>query len=172
MYTIAPIVLNAIFMLTALCLALFAARDLLLAGFVALTGCLTILYHYLSGGRARKNLAKLENLRKSLKSNFSIGETIIVPSGERIPADGVILEGEAVLNEFPLTGSPQQIMKRKDDWAYAATINEDGDLKIGVKQTGENTMIAKVIGMVREAGKLTAVFQKKTSFSAGILAVS
>ena len=165
-YKIAPISLNIIFILIALCLALFAAHDLLLAGFVALTGCLTILYHYLSGGRARKNLAKLENLRKSLKSNFSIGETIIVPSGERIPADGVILEGEAVLNEFPLTGSPQQIMKRKDDWAYAATINEDGDLKIGVKQTGEKTMIAKVIGMVRLAAKSPSAFQKKATLTA------
>jgi len=166
MYTIAPIVLNAIFMLTALCLALFAARDLLLAGFVALTGCFTLLYYYFSGGRARKNLAKLENLRKSLKSDSKIGETILVPSGERIPADGVILEGESILNEFPLTGSPQQIMKRKDDWAYAVTINEDGDLKICVKQTGENTMIAKVIGAVREAGKFPTVFQKKMALTA------
>ena len=171
-YKIAPISLNIIFILIALCLALFAARDLLLAGFVALTGCLTILYHYLSGGRARKNLAKLENLRKSLKSDFSIGETIIVPSGERIPADGVILEGEAVLNEFPLTGSPQQIMKRKDDWAYAATINEDGDLKIGIKRIGENTMIAKIMGAVREAGKFPAVFQKKMALTAVIFGVT
>ena len=165
-YTIAPIILNIVFILTAFGLALFAARDLLLAGLVALVGCLALLYHYFLGGRARKNLAKLENLRESLKDDFKIGERILVPSGERIPADGAIFEGEAVLNEFPLTGSPQQILRRKNDSVYAATINEDGDLKIIVKQTGKKTMIAKVISAVRLAAKSPSAFQKKTTLAA------
>ena len=166
MYAIAPIIINIVFILTAFSLALFAARDLLLAGLVALVGCLALLYHYFSGGRVRKNLAKLENLQKSLESDLKIGDAITVPSGERIPADGVILEGEAILNEFPLTGSPQQILRRKNDSVYAATINEDGDLKIIVKQTGENIMIAKVIGAVRLAIKSPSAFQKKAALAA------
>src|SRR3989344_288671 len=165
-YTIAPIILNIVFILTAFGLALFAARDLLLAGLVALVGCLAVLYHYFLGGRARKNLAKLENLRESLKDDFTIGERILVPSGERNPADGAIFEGEAILNEFPLTGSPQQILRRKNDSVYAATINEDGDLKIIVKQTGKKTMIAKVISAVRLAAKSPSAFQKKTTLAA------
>lgn len=159
----ASAIINIIFILTAFALALFAARDWWLVGLIFLMSCLALLYRYLSGARARKNLAKLSNLRKSIKDNVKIGETIIVPSGERLSADGAISDGEAILNEFPLTGLPQQILRRKDDLAYASTINEGGDLKIIARKVGRNTMIAKAIDTIRAAKNFPSGFQKKAA---------
>lgn len=171
-YFAVPLIISIVFTLTAAALAFFAERDLLLASSALLTLCFMALYRYLSCGRARKNLAKLENLKKSIKNSVKIGETIVVLSGERIPADGIVLEGEAVVNEFPLTGSPQQILRRKDDPVYATTINEDGDLKILIRLIDGDTMISRVIGAVREAKNFTTGFQKKAALAGIIIGLS
>ncbi|MEQ8547128.1 MAG: copper-translocating P-type ATPase [Cyclobacteriaceae bacterium] len=76
---------------------------------------------------------------------------ILVKPGEKIPADGLVTEGESNVNEAMLTGESKPVTKHKDDQVIGGSINENGKLKIKVKHTGEDSYLSKVIGMVKTA---------------------
>ncbi|MEX1192573.1 MAG: heavy metal translocating P-type ATPase [Brumimicrobium sp.] len=79
------------------------------------------------------------------------GNTILVRPGEKIPADGVIIEGESHVNESMLTGESKPVGKSKDDKVIAGSINDNGTLKIKVEGIGDDSYLSKVINMVKEA---------------------
>jgi Cu2+-exporting ATPase len=79
------------------------------------------------------------------------GDTLLVKPGEKIPADGVILEGSSYVNESMLTGESVPVQKKKDDKVIGGAINSDGVLKIHVTGAGDDTYLQKVIGMVKSA---------------------
>ena len=79
------------------------------------------------------------------------GDTLLVKPGEKIPADGVILEGSSYVNESMLTGESVPVQKMKDDKVIGGAINSDGVLKIHVTGAGDDTYLQKVIGMVKSA---------------------
>ena len=82
-----------------------------------------------------------------LKSN----DIILVRPGEKVPADGIIVEGESHVNESMLTGESRPVAKKKDNQVIGGSVNDNGTLKIKVKHTGEDSYLSKVIGMVKEA---------------------
>ena len=82
-----------------------------------------------------------------LKSN----DIILVRPGEKVPADGIIVEGESHVNESMLTGESKPVAKKKDNQVIGGSVNDNGTLKIKVKHTGEDSYLSKVIGMVKEA---------------------
>jgi Cu2+-exporting ATPase len=84
-----------------------------------------------------------------LKSN----DIILVRPGEKVPADGVVLEGESHVNESMLTGESKPVAKKKDNQVIGGSVNDNGTLKIKVKHTGEDSYLSKVIGMVKDAQK-------------------
>lgn len=84
---------------------------------------------------------------KELQNN----ETIIVKPGEKIPADGFILEGNSNVNESMLTGESVPVRKEKDDKVIGGSINGDGAVKVRVTGAGSNSYIHKVITMVQSA---------------------
>ncbi|GLU56418.1 heavy metal translocating P-type ATPase [Dyadobacter frigoris] len=79
------------------------------------------------------------------------GDTLLVKPSEKIPADGVILEGSSYVNESMLTGESVPVQKMKDDKVIGGAINSDGVLKIHVTGAGDDTYLQKVIGMVKSA---------------------
>ncbi len=79
------------------------------------------------------------------------GDVLLVKPGEKIPADGVILEGSSYVNESMLTGESVPVQKKKDDKAIGGAINSDGVLKIHVTGAGDDTYLQKVISMVKTA---------------------
>jgi Cu2+-exporting ATPase len=79
------------------------------------------------------------------------GDILLVKPGEKIPADGVILEGSSYVNESMLTGESVPVQKKKDDKVIGGAINSDGVLKIHVTSAGDDTYLQKVIGMVKSA---------------------
>jgi len=79
------------------------------------------------------------------------GDILLVKPGEKIPADGVILEGSSYVNESMLTGESVPVQKKKDDKVIGGAINSDGVLKIHVTDAGDDTYLQKVIGMVKTA---------------------
>ena len=79
------------------------------------------------------------------------GETIIVRPGERIPVDGVIIEGESFLDESMLTGEPLPVDKHAGDMVVGGTINGEGLLKFNALAIGKETVLAQIIGLVQEA---------------------
>ncbi len=80
-------------------------------------------------------------------------DIILVRPGEKVPADGTVIEGESHVNESMLTGESKPVSKHKDDQVIGGSVNDNGTLKIKVKHTGEDSYLSKVIGMVKEAQK-------------------
>jgi Cu2+-exporting ATPase len=97
------------------------------------------------------------------------GDTILVRPGEKIPADGEILEGSSHVNESMLTGESKPVAKQKDDEVIGGSVNDNGALKIKVKHTGEESYLSKVIGLVTEAQKTKSNTQNLADKAAGWL---
>lgn len=78
-------------------------------------------------------------------------DIILVRPGEKVPADGIVLEGESHVNESMLTGESKPVSKKQKDEVVGGSINDNGTLKIQVGNTGEDSYLSKVIKMVKEA---------------------
>ncbi|MEW4278496.1 heavy metal translocating P-type ATPase [Priestia megaterium] len=98
-------------------------------------------------------------LIKKAAENISIGSTIVVKPGDRIPLDGEIINGESSINQAPITGESIPVDKVMGDAVYAGTINESGSLEIKVTKLVEDTTIAKIIHLVEEAQEKKAPTQ-------------
>jgi len=72
------------------------------------------------------------------------GNIIVVNTGEQIPVDGQVVNGEAMVDQHALTGESAPVEKRPDDWCYAATVLLAGMLQVSVKKAGENTTASKI----------------------------
>lgn len=79
------------------------------------------------------------------------GDVILTKPGEKIPADGIIIEGESSLNESMLTGESKPVSKSKGDQVIGGSVNGKGSLKVEVSGTREEGYLSKVINMVKEA---------------------
>ncbi|MCI4669900.1 MAG: copper-translocating P-type ATPase [Bacteroidia bacterium] len=84
-------------------------------------------------------------------SNLKKEDVILIKPGEKIPADGTIIEGDSTLNESMLTGESKPVSKGEGDQVIGGSVNGKGSLKIRVSGTGEEGYLSKVINMVREA---------------------
>lgn len=94
---------------------------------------------------------KLEALKKE--------DIILIKPGEKVPADGIIVEGSSYLNESMLTGESKPVKKEKDNKVIGGSINGNGSLKIKVEHTGKDSYLNKVIKLVEEAQKAKSKMQ-------------
>lgn len=83
--------------------------------------------------------------------SLSIGATILVRPGDRLPADGEILSGESSIDEAPVTGESTPKRKRSGEIAFAGTVNLDGALRVRVTAAASDNTIARVVRLVEEA---------------------
>ncbi|GLS32504.1 Cd2+/Zn2+-exporting ATPase [Mesorhizobium albiziae] len=83
--------------------------------------------------------------------SLAVGDVIVVRPGDRIPADGEIVEGSSEIDEAPVTGESTRKRKGEKDAVFAGTINTDGVLTIRVTATAEDNTIARVVRLVEEA---------------------
>ena len=90
------------------------------------------------------------------------GDTVIVRMGGLIPVDGVVLEGEALVNQSSLTGESLPVAKRKGLSVYAGTAVEEGSLHIRALQVGEKTRAARVVKTIEEAEAVKAESQSRS----------
>lgn len=84
-------------------------------------------------------------------SKLKVGDLIIVKPGEKIPADGVILEGSSHINESLLTGESKPMAKSQGDEVIGGSVNDNGSLKIRINHIGQDSFLSKVIDMVKKA---------------------
>ncbi len=78
-------------------------------------------------------------------------DLVLVRPGEKIPVDGVVVEGESNVNESMITGESKPVAKGKDDRVTGGSLNGNGSLTVSVMQVGEDAYLSKVINMVRDA---------------------
>jgi len=78
-------------------------------------------------------------------------DVILVKPGEKIPADGIVTEGESYINESMLTGESKPMLKKTGDTVIGGSINGNASVKVRVLHTGEDSYLNKVITLVREA---------------------
>ncbi len=117
-----------------------------------------------AASRARASIQSLSDLiprtallldagqtREVPATSLAVGALVLVRPGDRIPADGVIVEGESEINEAPVTGESVPKRKRKDEAVFAGTINGEAALTIDVTAAASDNTIARVIRLVEEA---------------------
>ncbi|MDO6524337.1 copper-translocating P-type ATPase [Motilimonas sp. 1_MG-2023] len=80
-----------------------------------------------------------------------IGDLVRVRSGEKLPVDGVVIEGETSIDEAMLTGEPIPVVKQVGDNVSAGTVNGSGSIVLEAKQVGSETVLAQIINMVSRA---------------------
>ncbi len=101
-----------------------------------------------------------------------VGDIIIVRPGEKIPLDGIVVEGESSIDESMLTGESLPVEKKKFSSVFGATLNQDGVLKIKVLHIGGDTVLAQIIMTVEEAQGSKAPIQKLADKISGIFVPS
>ena len=102
-------------------------------------------------------------------------DKVVVRPGEKIPVDGVIVDGESNVNESMVTGEAKPVRKKKDSKVIGGTINGNGSLTVLVEQVGENAYLNKVINMVRDAQSVKSKTQNladRIAFWLTIIALS
>ena len=117
-----------------------------------------------SVGRASAALAELAKLIPDTAERLVDGRTEKVPTsalrpedivlirpGARVPADGVVREGESHVNDAVLTGESRPVRKAPGDEVIAGSVNEEGSLRVKVTRTGDNTALAGIMRLVEEA---------------------
>ncbi|GIX41482.1 MAG: heavy metal translocating P-type ATPase [Leptospiraceae bacterium] len=80
-------------------------------------------------------------------------DILLIKPGEKIPADGIIIEGESYINESMLTGESKPVYKKINDKIIGGSLNGNGTIKIKVESTGEESYLKKVIKLVEDAQK-------------------
>ncbi|MFT4888734.1 MAG: Cu+-exporting ATPase [Pseudohongiellaceae bacterium] len=103
---------------------------------------------------------------------IKVGDKLRVTPGEKIPVDGIVLEGKSAVDESMLTGEPMPVMKHKDDKVIGATQNASGTLIIRSELVGEDTTLSQIVNMVAQARRSKAPMQKLADVVAGYFVVT
>jgi P-type Cu2+ transporter len=97
------------------------------------------------------NLIKGENVSEVPTSELKVDDIVLVRPGEKVPIDGIVVEGETSINESMVTGESKPVSKKKDSTVLGGTINAEGAIRFRVTKTGEDTAIAQIIKLVEQA---------------------
>lgn len=79
------------------------------------------------------------------------GDKVLIKPGEKIPADGKVIEGSTSINEAMLTGESKPVSKKESDKVIGGAINGEGSITIEVEKTGKDSYLSQVVEMVRQA---------------------
>ncbi|RMG73020.1 MAG: copper-translocating P-type ATPase [Nitrospirae bacterium] len=88
------------------------------------------------------------------------GDVVVVRPGERIPVDGIVIEGFSSVDESMLTGESVPVEKRTGEQVYGGTVNKEGSLRIRATKIGKDTALAQIIRLVEEAQGSKAPIQR------------
>ena len=95
------------------------------------------------------------------------GDLLRVRPGEKVPVDGVIVEGQSNIDESMITGEPIPVEKKAGDRLIGATVNGTGSVILRAERVGAETMLAQIVRMVADAQRTRAPIQKLADVVAG-----
>ena len=96
-----------------------------------------------------------------------VGDILRIRPGDKVPVDGVVIEGESNIDESMVTGEPLAIAKKEGDKVIAATLNATGSLLIRAEKVGADTLLSQIVEMVSHAQRTRAPIQKLADVVAG-----
>ena len=105
-------------------------------------------------------------------SHVHVGDSLRVRPGEKVPVDGVVIEGASAVDESMLTGEPMPVTKRAGDKLIGATLNTSGALVMRAEKVGSQTVLASIVQMVVQAQRSKAPMQRMADQVAGYFVVS
>lgn len=105
-------------------------------------------------------------------SNVHVGDQLRVRPGEKVPVDGVVVEGSSSLDESMLTGEPLPVSKRVGDKVIGATMNTSGALVIRSEHVGSATVLSQIVQMVAQAQRSRAPMQRMADVVSGYFVVT
>lgn len=114
----------------------------------------------LEGNEKHAWIVEGDQERRILIKQLQQNDIVSVKIGAKIPVDGLITEGEAVVNQAALTGEPVAVYKRRGDQVLAGSTIEQGTLYICAEKVGDQTSVARIIHMVEQASHAKAPIQK------------
>ncbi|WP_432018173.1 heavy metal translocating P-type ATPase [Streptomyces sp. 1222.5] len=92
-------------------------------------------------------------------AELAVGDTVLVRPGERVGADGRVLDGASDVDQATITGEPLPVAKDKGDEVFAGTLNGTGALRVRVERDASDSVIARIVRMVEEASETKAPTQ-------------
>lgn len=112
-------------------------------------------------------------LRNGVEQTISLeevvsGDVLLIKPGEKIPVDGIVLEGSSAIDESMLTGESVPVDKSIGDTVIGATLNKNGFIKIEATKVGKETALAQIIKVVEEAQGSKAPIQRMADSISGI----
>lgn len=97
------------------------------------------------------NLVVGEDIRVIDAEEANVGDIVLVRPGDRIPLDGVIIDGESRIDTSPVTGEPVPVMARVGDGVVSGCVNTSGQLKVRVEKILEESMVTRILDSVENA---------------------
>jgi len=89
-----------------------------------------------------------------------VDDVLVVRPGEKIPVDGVVIQGSSTIDESMLTGEPMPVAKAVGDEVVGATLNRNGSLRVRATRVGRDTVLSRIIALVRAAQGAKAPIQR------------
>ena len=105
-------------------------------------------------------------------THVHVGDTLRVRPGEKVPVDGVVIEGGSAVDESMLTGEPMPVTKHVGDKLIGATLNTNGALLMRAEKVGSQTVLASIVQMVVQAQRSKAPMQRMADRVAGYFVVT
>ena len=100
---------------------------------------------------SRKSISELKEIVKINPEEVKIDDVIVIKKGEKIPLDGIVVKGDARLDNKALTGESALVNVTKGDNVLSGSINTDGLLEVKVSKTYENSTVAQILSLVENA---------------------
>ena len=101
-----------------------------------------------------------------------VGDSLRIRPGEKVPVDGVVLEGKSAVDESMLTGEPLPVAKEPGDKVIGATLNTSGALIMRSERVGSETMLAQIVQLVAQAQRSRAPMQRMADRVAGVFVLA
>jgi Cd2+/Zn2+-exporting ATPase len=144
----------------------FISQEWTSAAFITLMLAFARIFDQITQARAKKTIQSLmkynvekvrirvgDSVKEISVHEVRPGDLVIVESGDRLPVDGVVVSGQADIDESSLTGESELVPKKIGDKVFTSTMNEAGSLIVKTEKIGADTTLSRMISLVEEASR-------------------